>query len=84
MNLINNQPDTDKIYLYAKDPYKAKYQYLINKREKVGLDDPKAFMKYLNDMQDIYKNIEDYNPDKKRKVLIVFDDIIADTINNKN
>ena len=84
MNLINNQPDIDKIYLYAKDPYKAKYQYLINKREKVGLDDPKAFMKYLDDMQDIYKNIEDYNPDKKRKVLIVFDDIIADMINNKN
>ena len=42
-NLINNQPDIDKIYLYAKDPYKKKYQYLINKRENVGLnlyDDP--------------------------------------------
>ena len=36
LNLINNQPDIDKIYLYAKDPYEAKYQYLINKREKVG------------------------------------------------
>ena len=47
LNLINNQPDTDKIYLYAKNPYEAKYHYLINKREKVGLDhfkDPKAFM----------------------------------------
>ena len=46
-NLINNQPDIDKIYLYAKDPYEAKYQYLINKREKVGLshhDDPKALI----------------------------------------
>ena len=44
-------------YLYAKDPYEAKYQYLINKREKVGLDhfkDPKAFMEYSNDMEDIY------------------------------
>ena len=86
LNLINNQPDIDKIYLYAKDPYEAKYQYLINKREKVGLDhfdDPKAFMEYLNDMQDVYKNIEDYNPGRKRKILIVFDDMIANMINNK-
>ena len=86
LNLINNQPDIDKIYLYAKDPYETKYQYLINKREKVGLDhfdDPKAFMEYSNDIQDVYKNIEDYNPIKKRKVLIVFDDMIADMINNK-
>ena len=85
LNLINNQPDIDKIYLYAKDPYEAKYQYLINKREKVGLnhfDDPKALMEYSNDMQDVYKDIEDYNPIKKRKVLIVFDDMIADMINN--
>ena len=70
LNLINNQPDIDKIYLYAKDSSEAKYQYLINKREKVGLDhfnDPKAFMDYSNDMQDVYKNIEDYNPDKKEK-----------------
>ena len=86
LNLINNQPDIDKIYLYAKDPYKAKYQYLINKREKVGLDhfkDPKAFIEYSNDMQYVYKNIEDYNPNKKRKILLVFDDMIADLINNK-
>ena len=60
MNLINNQPDIDKIYLYAKDPYEAKHQYLINKREKVGLDpkDPKAFMEYSNDMEDVYKPID--------------------------
>ena len=86
LNLINNQPDIDKIYLYAKNPYEAKYQYLINKREKVGLDhfdDPKAFIKYSNDMQDVHQNIDDYNPRKKRKVLIVFDDLIADMINNK-
>ena len=86
LNLINNQPDIDKIYLYAKDPYEAKYQYLINKREKVGLDhfdDPKALIEYSNDMQDVYKNIDDYNLRKKRKVLIVFDDMIADMINNK-
>ena len=85
MNLINNQPDIDKIYLCAKDPYEAKYQYLTNKRENVGLNhfnDPKAFMGYSNDMQDVYKNIEDYNPIKKRNVLIAFDDMIADMINN--
>ena len=84
--MINSQLDIDKIHLYAKDPYERKYQYLINKREKVGLDhfkDPKAFMEYSNDMQDVYKNIEDYNPGKKRKILIVFDDMIADMINNK-
>ena len=66
--IIDNQPDIDKIYLYAKDPYEKKYQYLINKLEKVGLNhfnDPKAFMEYSNDMQDVSKNIEDYNPIKK-------------------
>ena len=86
LNLINNQSDIDKIYLFAKDPYEAKYQYLINKREKVGLnhyDDPKAFIEYSNDMQDVYKNIDEYNTDKERKILIVFDDMIADMINNK-
>ena len=86
LNLLNAQQDIDKIYLYAKDPYEPKYQYLINKREKVGLyhiKDLKAFVEYSNDMQDVYKNIEDYNPNKKRKVLIVFDDTIADMINNK-
>ena len=54
--LIENQPDTDKIYLYAKNPYEAKYQYLINKREVVGLDhfnDPKTYIEYSNDMRDV-------------------------------
>ena len=86
LNLINNQADIDKICLYAKDLYEAKYQYLINKRKKVGLDhfdDPNAFIEYSNDMQDVHKNINDYDPRKKRKVLIVFDDMIADMINNK-
>ena len=85
LNLINNQPDIDKVYLYAEDPYEKKYQYLIKKRENVGLNhfnDPKAFIEYSNDIQDVYKNIEDYNPIKKRKVLIIFDDMIADMINN--
>ena len=69
LNLINNQPDTDNICLYAIDPYKTKYQYFIKKREKVGLNhfnDPKAFIEYSNDMHDVYKNIEDYNPGKER------------------
>ena len=68
LNLINNrpdnQPDIDKIYLYGKEPYEAKYQYLINKRENIGLkhhDDPKAFIENSNDMQDIYKDIKEYN-----------------------
>ena len=75
LSLINNQLDIDKIYLYAKDPYEAKYQYLINKREKVGLDhfnDTKVFMECSNDMFDAYKNIEDYNPDKKKKSINSF------------
>ena len=86
LNLIENQPDIDKIYLYAKDPYEAKYQYLINKREGVGIDhfnDPKAFIEYSNDMRDVYKNIDEYNLDKENKILIVFDDMVADMINNK-
>ena len=56
LNLLSNHPDIDKIYLCVKDPYEAKYQYLINKREKVGLKhyhDPKAFIEYSNDMQDV-------------------------------
>ena len=86
MNLIENQPDIDKIYLYAKDPYESKYQYLINKREGVGINhfnDPKAFIEYSNDMHDVYKNIDEYNVDKDSKILIVFDYMIANMINNK-
>ena len=86
LNLINNQPDIGKIYLYAKDLYEPKYQFLINKRESIGLkhfNDPKAFIEYSNDMHDVYKNINNYNPDKENKILIVFDDMIADMINNK-
>ena len=85
-NLINNQPDIDIIYLYAKDPNEPKYQFLINERESIGLkyfNDPQAFIEYSNDMQDVYKNINHYNPNKENKVLIVFDDMIADMINNK-
>ena len=74
LNLIENQPDIDKIYLYAKDPYESKYQYLVNKKEGVGINHfnyPKAFSDYSNDMHDIYKNIDDYYPDKENKILII-------------
>ena len=86
LNLINNQPDIDKMYLYAKDPYEEKYQFLINKRKSIGLkrfNDPKAFIEYSNYTQNVYKNIDEYNIDKDRKILIVFDDMIADMVNNK-
>ena len=86
LNLVNNQPYIDDIYLYAKDPYEAKHQFLISKRESTGLkhfNDHKAFIEYSNDMQDVYENIDEYNIDKERKILIGFDDMIADMINNK-
>ena len=61
---MKNEPDVDKIHLYSKDPCEAKYQLSINKRESTGLkylNDSKAFIEYSNVMDDIYKNIEDYN-----------------------
>ena len=64
----------------------AKYQYLINKKEDVGINhfnNPKAFIGYSNDKQDVCKNIDEYNPDKENKILLVFDDMIADMINNR-
>ena len=86
LNFIDNQPDIGEIYLYAKDPYEAKYQYLINKRESLGINrfnDPKSFMKYSDDMRDVYKNINHYNTEKEKKILIVFVDMIADMIHKK-
>ena len=67
LNLINKQPNIDKIYLYAKDPYEDKCQFLINNRKSTGLkhfNDPRAFIEYSNDIHHAYKNINDYNPDK--------------------
>ena len=75
-----------KIQLYVKDSFEAKYKFLINKRESTGLkhfSDSKAFIEYLNDVDDIYKNIEEHNPNKKHKILIVFDDMNADMLSNK-
>ena len=72
--------------MYAKDPYKDKYRFLINKRESIGLkhfNDPKDFIEYSNDMHDVYKNIDHYIPGKENKILIVFDNMTADMIHNK-
>ena len=87
LSLIENQPCIDKMYLYAKDPFESKYQYLINKREGVGINYflfyPKAFINYSDDMHDVYKKIDEYNLYKENKILTVFDDMIADMIHNK-
>ena len=86
LNLINNEPDFDKIYSYAKDPSEAKNQLLINKRENTDLkyfNDSNVFIEYSIDKDDIYKNSEDYNPNKNPKILIVFDNMIDDMLSNK-
>ena len=86
LNLIKEQDDIDKIYLYAKDLSEPKYEFLIKKREDVGIkycNDPNAFIECSNRMDDVYQNIDDYNPSRKRKILIVFDDMIADIMTNK-
>ena len=74
----------DKIYLYAKDLSELKYKFLIKKRKDAGiknLDDPNAFIEYSNTMDDVYSNIDYYNPRRKRKISIVIDDVIANLIN---
>ena len=86
LNLINEQNDVDKIYLYARDLNEPKYEYLIKKRENVGikhLNNPNAFIECSNTMDEVYENINDYNPIRKRKKLFVFDDMIADIMTNK-
>ena len=86
LNATNHQPDTGKINIYAKNPYKEKYQFLINNREKVGLkkyNDPRAFIAYSNDMQGVYKYIEEYNPNTMQQILLIFDDMIAGIIFNQ-
>ena len=86
INLINEQNDTDKIYLYARDLSEPKYEYLIKKREDAGIkhvNNPNAFIKCSNTMDDIYENINDYNLIRKRKRLIFLDDMIADIMTNK-
>ena len=85
--LINNLHPIDKIYLYAKDIHEPKYKYLLNKRKKArikNLNDPKAFIEYSDNMNDVLGNINNYNKNRDKKVLIVFDDMIADNEYNKN
>ena len=72
--------------MYAKDLSKPKYEFLIKKRKNAGtkhLSDPNAFIECSNTMDDVYENIDDYNLSRKRKILIVFDDIIAGIMSNK-
>ena len=83
-DLMNHQPDIDNIYLYPKDPYEVKYQSLIYKCKSVDLkhwDGPKAFIEYSNDVDDIYENIDESNPNEKRKKKkqkkILFDNMMA-------
>ena len=86
LNLINEQEDADEIYLYAKHLSEPKYEYLIKNRENAEikhLNDSKAFTEYSNTMNYVYENIDNYNPNRKRKVLIVSDDMIADIMTNK-
>ena len=87
LHLIDNLHPIDQFYLYAKDIHKPKYEYLINKREQAGiknLNDPKAFIEYSDDMDDVLDNINNYNKNRDKKVLIVFADMIADIEYNKN
>ena len=72
--------------MYAKDLSEPKYQFLIKKCDDAGiknLDDPSAFIEYSNTVDDVYNNIDDYNLKRKRKILIVFDYMIADIMTNK-
>ena len=86
LNLIKEQSDIDKIYLYAEDLSEPKYEFLIKKCEDVKtncFNDPNAFTECSNTANDVYENVDDYNPSRKRKILIVFDDIIAGIMSNK-
>ena len=87
LHLINNLHPIDKIYLYAKDIHEPNYEYLINKREQAeikNLNDPHAFIEYSDDMNDALDDINNYNKNRDKKVLIVFDGMIADIEYNKN
>ena len=73
--------------MYAKDLSEPKYEYLIKNRENAGIkhvNDGNAFIECSNTMDDVYKSINDYNLNTKRKILITFDDMIADIMTNKN
>ena len=85
LNLINEQSDINKIYLYVRELNEPKYKILIKKHENAGikhLNDPNAFIECSNTIDGVYENIYDYNSSRKRKILIVFD-MIADIMTNK-
>ena len=87
LHLINDLHPIDKICLYAKDIHEPKYEYLINKREQTGiknLNDPHAFIEYSDDMNDVLDDINNYNKNRDKKVLILFDEMIPDIEYNKN
>ena len=80
LNLISQQDDIDKMYLYAKDLSEPKYEFSMKKHENAGikqLNDSYALIECSNTMDDVYENIDDYNRPRKRKNLIVLDDMIA-------
>ena len=86
LHLIEKFHPIDKIYLYAKDTDEEKYQYLINKREQAGiknLSDPHSFIEYSSDMNDLLEDINNYNKKRDKKVLIIFDDMIADIMRSE-
>ena len=87
LNLIKEQGDIEKVYLYPKDLSEPKYECLIKRHEDIGtshFNDANAFIECSAIMDDVYQNIDDYNPNRKRKILIVFDDMNADIMANKN
>ena len=86
IHLINEQRNINKIFLYAKNLSEPKYEYLIRNPENAGIkhsNDSKAFIECSNTMNDVYEKSDNYNPNRKRKILIVFDDMIADIMTNK-
>ena len=74
INLKNEQNDIDKLYLYARDLSEPKYEYFIKKREDAGikrLNNPNAFTECSNTIDDVYENISDYNPIRKKKLILM-------------
>ena len=83
---LNKTTPVDITYLYAKDLAESKYEFLITKRKNAGIkhfNDPTAFIEYSDNMNDVYANISNYNKKRDNKVLILFDDMIADIEYNK-
>ena len=87
LHLINNLHPIDKTYLYVKNLHEPKYEYLLNRREQAGIKnliDPKPFIEYSDNTDDVLDDINNYNKNRDKKLLIVFDDMIADIEYKKN